>query len=233
VIVSGPVRDAIGVNSGMGVLGPGWRANLTIGRALRLVVTLTGGGAPGRLDRSTLGHPGKLGFCIAEDEARSPWEPLHVERGFARETSVVTVAGCDAPLSISDHRATTPEDLAYVLGWAGAATWSPNWWPLGGASVYVICPEHQAMFRAAGWSKQRMREEMFDAVRKPARELRRGETTPEVNAADPDTLVTKWDRPEDIVLLAAGGEAGRYSAVLGPCLGMNTQMVSREVTWNT
>jgi peroxiredoxin len=233
VIVGGPIADAIGVHSGIGVLGPGFRANLTIGRALRLVVTLTGGGAPGRLDRSTLGHPGKLGFCIAEDEASSPWEPLHVERGFARAASVVTVVGCDSPLSISDHRARTPEELADILGWAGAATWSPNWWPLGGTSVYIICPEHQAMFRAAGWSKQRLREAMFDAVRKPARELRRGETTPQVHAADPDTLITKWDGPEDIVLLAAGGEAGRYSAVLGPCLGMNTQMVSREVAWST
>jgi peroxiredoxin len=233
VIVGGPVRDAIGVHSGMGVLGPGFRANLTIGRALRLVVTLTGGGAPGRLDRSTLGNPAKLGFCVAEDEAASPWEPLHVERGFAREDSVVTVVGCDAPLSISDHRATSAEELAEILGWAGAATWSPNWWPLGGTSVYVICPEHQAMFRDAGWSKQRLREAMFEAVRKPARELRRGETTPQVHAADPDEPITKWDSPDDIVLLAAGGEAGRYSAVLGPCLGMNTQMVSREVAWST
>ena len=233
VIVNGPIRDAIGVHSGMGVLGPGWRANLTIGRALRLVVTLTGGGAPGRLDRSTLGHPGKLGFCIAEDEAGSPWEPLHVERGFSAGDSVVTVVGCDAPLSISDHRATTPEDLAHVLGWAGAATWSPNWWPLGGTSVYVICPEHQAMFAAAGWDKRRLREAMFEAVRRPARELRRGETTPQVHAADPEALITKWDAPEDIVLIAAGGEAGRYSAVLGPCLGMSSEMVSREVAWST
>jgi peroxiredoxin len=233
VIVGGPIRDAIGVHSGMGVLGPGFRANLTIGRALRLVVTLTGDGAPGRLDRSTLGNPAKLGFCIAEDEAGSPWEPLHVERGFAPEDSVVTVVGCDAPLSISDHRATTPEELAEILGWAGAATWSPNWWPLGGTSVYVICPEHQAMFGGAGWSKQRLREAMFDIVRKPARELRRGETTPQVHAADPDAPITKWDSPDDIVLLAAGGEAGRYSAVLGPCLGMNSQMVSREVAWST
>jgi peroxiredoxin len=233
VVVSGPVGRAIGVHSGMGVLGPGFRANLTIGRALRLVVELTGGGMPGRLDRSTLGHPGKLGFCIAEDEAGSPWEPLHVERGFAAEDSVVTVVACDAPLSISDHRATTPEDLAYVLGWAGAATWSPNWWPLGGTSVYIVCPEHQAMFAAAGWSKRRLREAMFEAVRRPARDLRRGETTPFVHAADPDALVTKWNGPDDIVLIAAGGEAGRYSAVLGPCLGMNSQMVSREVAWST
>ena len=80
-VVNGPVRLAAGLNSGMGALGPGPRGNLTIGRALRLLVALTGEGMPGRLDRSTLGQPGKLGVCLAEDEARSPWPPLHVERG--------------------------------------------------------------------------------------------------------------------------------------------------------
>lgn len=231
VVVNGAARDRLGLHSGMGALGPGWRPNMTIGRALRLVVTLTGQGAPGRLDRSTLGHPGKLGWCLAEDEEASPWEPLHVERGFRVEDSVVTLVACDAPLSISDHRSRTPEDLAWVLGWAAASTWSTNWWPLGTQSLYVICPEHAAMFRDAGWSKQRLREAMFDAVRRPARELTRGETTPVVHASDPDDVIPKWTSPEEIVLLVAGGEAGRYSALLGPCLGMGSQLVSREVSW--
>ncbi len=130
---------------------PGIRANLTIGRALRLLVTLTGGGMPGRLDRATLGQMGKIGFCVAEDEEVSPWEPLHVERGFQPGQSVVTVIGSDAPLSISDHRSRTPEDLGWVLAWAAASSWSTNWWPLAEPSVFVICPEHAEMFRAAGW----------------------------------------------------------------------------------
>jgi len=229
VVVNGPVREAIGLNSGMGALGPGFRANLTIGRALRLLVTLTGGAMPGTLDRSTLGQMGKVGFCIAEDEEVSPWEPLHVERGFAAGQSVVTVIGSDAPQSISDHRSRTPEDLAYVLAWAAASTWSTNWWPLAEPSVFVICPEHAEMFRGAGWTKQRLREFMFEAVHKPAGQLRRGETTPFVHAADPATQVPKWASPDAIVLLVAGGEAGRYSAVLGPCTGMGSQIVSREV----
>jgi hypothetical protein len=229
VVVNGPVREAIGLNSGMGALGPGFRANLTIGRALRLLVTLTGGAMPGSLDRSTLGHMGKLGFCVAEDEEVSPWEPLHVERGFAPGQSVVTLIGSDAPLSISDHRSRTPEDLAYVLAWAAASTWSTNWWPLAEPSVFVICPEHAAMFRDAGWTKQRLREFMFGAVHKPAAQLRLGETTPFVHAADPAAQVPKWASPDGIVLLVAGGEAGRYSAVLGPCTGMGAQIVSREV----
>jgi len=188
VIVNGPVRETIGLNSGMGALGPGFRANLTIGRALRLLVTLTGGAVPGGMDRATQGHMGKIGFCVAEDEETSPWEPLHVERGFQAGQSVVTVIGSDAPLSISDHRSRTPEDLAWVLAWAAASAWSTNWWPLDEPSVFVICPEHAEMFRAAGWTKQRLRHFMFEAVRKPAAELRRGETTPVVHAADPGAL---------------------------------------------
>jgi peroxiredoxin len=233
VIVNGPARETIGVNSGIGALGPGWRANLTIGRALRLLVSLTGGGYPGTLDRSTLGQPGKLALCFAEDEETSPWEPLHVERGFDPRSSVVTLLGADAPLSISDHRSTSAEELARVLGSAAAATWSPNWWPLGGISLFVICPEHAQMFRAAGWSKSRLREVLFESVQRPAAELRWGETTDRVLAAADEESIGKWTSPEDIVLVVAGGEAGRYSAVFGPCLGMDSEIVSKEVRWST
>jgi AhpC/TSA family len=229
IVVNGPVRHELGMNSGMGALGPGNRANLTIGRALRLMIELTGGGMPGALDRSTLGHMGKLGFCIAENEEVSPWTPLHVERGYAPEQSVVTLIGSDAPLSISDHRSRTPEDLGYILAWAAASTWSTNWWPLSEPSVFIICPEHADMFRAHGWSKQQLREYMFEAVRKPAKSLRRGETTPYVHASDPDAEVHKWTSAAEIILLVAGGEAGRYSALLGPCTGMGSQIVSAEV----
>jgi peroxiredoxin len=233
LILNGPARDTLGLNASIGALGPGNRANLTIGRAVRLMVSLTGGGFPGRMDRATLGHPGKIGFCLAEDETVSPWEPLHVERGFAAERSVVTLIACDAPVSISDHRSRTPTELASVLGWAAAATWSPNWWPLGGVSLFVICPEHAALFREAGWSKQLLREQIFEAVRRPAHELRWGETTPQVHAAPDLQPMTKWDSPDDIVLVVAGGEAGRYSAVFGPCLGLQAEIVSKEVAWST
>lgn len=233
VVVNGPVRDAIGLNGSVGALGPGWRANATIGRALRLVVSLTGGGFPGRLDRSTLGQPGKFGLCFAEDEEASPWEPLHVERGFSPHESVVTLFGADAPLSISDHRSVGPEELARVLGEAAAATWSPTWWPLGGSSLFVICPEHARSFAGWGWSKQRVRQAIFETVRRPAGSLRWGETTPLVSAADDDRVIGKWSSPDEIVLVVAGGEAGRFSAVFGPCLGMDATAISKRVPWNT
>jgi hypothetical protein len=233
LIVNGPARDGVGLNSGIGALGPGTRANMTVGRALRLVLTLTGGARPGGLDRSTLGNPGKVGLCIAENEDVSPWEPLHVERGFAPDTSTVTVLAADAPLSISDHRSKTPEELAAVFAVAASATWSPYWWPMDDDSLFVVCPEHAALFANAGWSKAQVRAAIFAAATRPAGELQHGETTPQVHASERHEPIHKWTSPARIQLIVAGGEAGRFSAVLGPCDGLGTQMITKEVRWNT
>lgn len=233
IVVNGPVRQAIGLNAGMGALGPGWRANLTIGRALRLVVTLTGQGVPGKLDRATLGQPGKLGFCIAEAEESSPWEPLHVERGLAAERSAVTLLAADSPLSVSDHRSRSAGELAATLAAAAAVQWSPFWWPLDATSLFVVCPEHAALFTDAGWTKADLRKAIYESLERPAGELRHGETTPEVHDAPDGELVRKWPSPDRILIVVAGGEAGRFSAVLGPSLGMDAAAVTREVEWTT
>jgi hypothetical protein len=233
VIVNGPVRDALELSSGMGALGPGRRANLTIGRAVRLVVQLTGRGEPGALDRATLGQPGKLSFCFAENEEASPWEPLSVERGFPAGASTVTLVAGDAPLSVSDHRSKTPRELAATIGWAAAVTWSPFWWPLDATSLFVLGQEHVRLFAEAGWSKANVRDAIFEEVRRPARELRHGETTALVQSADPETMIAKWDDPGRIMIVVAGGDAGRFSAVCGPSLGMGAEVITREVRWST
>jgi hypothetical protein len=233
MVVNGPVRERLGLNAGMGALGPGARANMTIGRALRLVLTLTGDARAGRLDRSTLGNPAKLGLCIAEDEERSPWGPLHVDRGLEPGSSAVTVIAADAPLSISDHRSKTADELAWVLAQAATVSWSPCWWPMGDDSLFVVGPEHAAMFAAAGWSKERLRDALYAAAVRPAGELKRGETTPAVWDSPDDRPIHKWADSSRILIVVAGGEAGRYSAVLGPCDGMQTRPVTREVRWST
>ena len=232
-VVNGPVRHTAGLNAGMGALGPGTRANVTIGRALRLLVSLTGEGMPGRLDRSTLGNPGKVGMCVAEHEERSPWPPLHAERGLPAGASAVTMFAGDAPLSISEHRSGTPEELAAALGWAAASIWAPNWWPIGAATLFVICPEHADTLAAGGWSKDDVRRAMFEAVHRPAGELRHGEFTARVAAAADAEPIPKLDSPDDIVLIVAGGEAGRFSAVFGPCVGMDWTPITREVRCDT
>ena len=178
-------------------------------------------------------NPAKLGLCIAENEELSPWEPLHVERGFSSDASTVTLLAADAPLSISDHRSKTPGELAHVLAQAAAATWSPFWWPMDDDSLFVLCPEHAALFAASGWSKQQVREAIYEAATRPAAELRRGETTPLVRESPDDALIHKWTGPERIMLLVAGGEAGRFSAVLGPCDGMGTHPITKEIRWTT
>src|SRR2546426_6657089 len=111
LVVNGPIRHEIGLNSGANVFGPGWRANATIGRAIRLITLNCLGALPGVLDKSTQGHPGKYTYCIAEHEDASPWEPLHVERGFARASSVVTVFAAEGPHNVLTHYGETADAI--------------------------------------------------------------------------------------------------------------------------
>jgi hypothetical protein len=158
---------------------------------------------------------------------------LHAERGYDADASTVTAIAADAPLSVSDHRSRTPEDLAATLGWAAASTWSPFWWPMDDTSLFVVCPEHAALFRDARWTKARVREFIFGEVVRAAGELKRGEATPQVWASADDEPIYKWTSPEKIELIVAGGEAGRFSAVLGPCDGMGTMPITKEISWST
>lgn len=232
LIVNGPVAAEIGMNSGSNALGFGTRANATIGRALRLMMCLTGGGTPGGLDQSTLGGPHKFTFCLAENEGASSWVPLHVERGLDPGTSAVTAVCGEAPAGVSDHYSATPEELASTLTLAMERVWSPAWYPVAAETVLIVCPEHARTFADAGWSKDDLRRWIFTRARRTVADLRdtgSGELTPEVEAADVATTeVPKFTAPEEIVLVVAGGEAGRFSAVVGPWVGY--ERGSRSVT---
>src|SRR5690606_2538986 len=107
VMVNGPLVNDLRINYGYNVLGQGWRANATIGRALRLAMINMGGGRPGVGDMATHGHRGKYSYCMAENEAMSPWDPFHVRRGFGRSTSTVTLFGVEAPHEVNDHTSVT------------------------------------------------------------------------------------------------------------------------------
>src|SRR5919201_1321911 len=111
LIINGPVRKALDVNCGAGVFGPGWRANATIGRAVRLVCVNVGGAVPGVVSMSTLAHPGRYTYCIGENEEASTRESLAVEHGFAADESTVAVLAADAPLGVYDQRSRRAEDL--------------------------------------------------------------------------------------------------------------------------
>ena len=111
LIVNGPIAREIEMNGDCNAFGSGNRANATIGRALRLVLLNVGGGWPGELDKSTLGHPGKYTYCVAENEAASPWAPYHVEKGFSAEDSTVFVLAAEPPHSVTNHVANDPEGI--------------------------------------------------------------------------------------------------------------------------
>src|SRR3990172_11493377 len=130
IVVNGPVRARIGLNSSFGVFGPGYRANPTIRPALRLCMINVGGARPGEASMSTFGRRGLYTCCIAEHEEASPWPPCHAGRGLDPVTSAVTLFAGEAPHGISDHASRTARALAGSLGWSMACLWNAKHFPL-------------------------------------------------------------------------------------------------------
>ena len=226
-IINGPIRRQIGVNCGHNALGHGFRANATIGRAVRLIILNIGGAKPQEICKATLGHPAQYTFCVGEDEEESPWEPLHVERGFRPEQSTVTLFGGHSPFQISDHASRSAEQLALSLGWTMASVWNHKNFPVFSDTALILGPEHAKTFAQDGWSKNDIRQFLFEKIRRPFRELKPGVNGGEgagvsmlkgVNAQQEppsdETLYAKFPNPESILILVAGGTAGRFSAAV-------------------
>lgn len=237
LIVNGPVVDEIGLNAAGNALGQGWRANATIGRAIRLILMNLGGGYPQETDLSTLGQPAKYSYCFAENVAASPWEPLHIERGYAPDQSAVTVFPADAPTAIGDFVSATPENFlrtaADTLCVLGNITLF-----YGGETILVIGPEHAAIFAEAGWSKADVRHHLQAIARKPLATIRRTghERTvpphyypPDLDWDDPDATLPLIRAPGDLTIVVAGGAAGRFSAGIAGWGYQNVRSVTRAI----
>jgi hypothetical protein len=232
VIVNGPLARAIGMNAGMNVLGQGHRANATIGRALQLVVRNVGGGRPGEVDRATLGQPGKVGFCFAEREEDSPWESLAVERGVPAGASAVTLFAGGGVHGVADQLSRTPESLARSFALVLRTVFHPKLALIADA-LLVVSPEHARVFRDAGWTKARLREELEPLLQLPGAENVRGaggiaEGLPERWAAA--GALPKF-RPGGLLIVHAGGSAGLFSAVIGGWASgaLGSEPVTREI----
>jgi hypothetical protein len=215
VIVNGPITKRIGMNSGVNVLGQGNRANSSIGRALQLIVRNVGGGKPDGVDRATLGNPGKLSFCFAEDEDGSPWEPLSVERGIPKGTSAVTLFPGEGPRGIVDQLSRTPESLARSLAAALRSVAHPKL-AIGFDAMLIVSPEHASRFRDAGWSKQKLREELMVLLTVPGDQLVRGADGIEegLPAGFEGSQIPKF-APDGLLIVHAGGKAGLFSSIVG------------------
>lgn len=237
VVVNGPIRHRIGMNMGIGVLGQGNRANAAIGRALRLVLRNVGGARPGGTERSTFGSPSKYSLSFAEWEERGPWEPLHVERGFQPEESVVTVFGLTSgPQIIADQTSRTARALGGSLGLGLEGISHPRSHGMGNI-LLVVSPEHADTLARDGWNKRDLRQRIQEITTRPVRDLLsdeesgvgislaqfgpNGPTEEQLNERIP-----KFQSPQNIHIVVAGGEAGKYSAMFG---GWPSTPVSRKI----
>ena len=240
VIVNGPIRDALDINSGAGVFGPGWRANATIGRAVRLCWVNIGGARPGVISMSTFGGPGRYTYCIGENEEASPWEPLHVEHGFDRRDSTVAVLAAEAPQIVADTRSRNAPDLLATIARSVEVVAHHKATGLGDTAI-VFSPEHVATLAADGWSKARVRQVLWERLHKPVRELLPGRDggeglSDEALAGFPEgplseALVPKFQAPESLKLLVAGGPAGRFTAIVPgwPFRNAPSRLVFRKI----
>ncbi len=167
-VVNGPVRKQLDINCQEGALGPGWRANATIGRAVRFVLLNIGGALPGPVDKATQGTPAKYTYCFGENEEESPWEPFHVERGYKPTDSTVTVLGLEGPHDINGQDAQTAEHMMYIVANCINSFGSTNFRFTSGADL-VICfgPTHADIIARDGWSKEDMRNYLFEHARVP------------------------------------------------------------------
>ena len=235
LVVNGPVRKAIGLNAGANVFGSGCRANATIGRAIRLVLLNVGGGWPGDLDKSTLGHPGKYTFCIAENEEASPWAPYHVEHGYRAEDSTVFCIAAEGPHSVTNHVANDPEGILDSIA-SAMSTIAHNNSVSSGSCAVVIGPEHAATIATKQWTRQDVRRYLWSATTNTFDDIsfrgRYGKiynrNLPRWYKREPGARIPIVPSPDDIHLFVAGGEAGRFSAFL-PGWGHMTSPVLRAV----
>jgi len=214
VVVNGPIRGRLDINCAGSVFGAGWRANATIGRAVRLVWVNIGGARPGLISMSTFGQPGRYTYCIGEHEEASPWEPLHVEHGFAAGDSTVAALAAEAPQVVANTTGRTARDILDTVARAGVVIASPDLAPLND-TLLVIGPEHARTIAGDGWTKADIRQFVWERAQVSADGVR----------------APKFREPSVLHIVVAGGTAGRFSAWIPgwPFRGSPSTLVLRKI----
>jgi hypothetical protein len=224
VVVNGPVARAIGLHAGSGLMGPGFRANATIGRAIRLILMNVGGAWPGRHDMATQGGPAKFSFAVAEREDVSPWEPMHVALGFRPDQSVVTVYGGEAPHNVNDHVSTTAAGILNNVSDVAATLGSNVGWYFSQSQLLVVLgPEHAATIAGDGFTRADVQRFIFEHARLPLGRLKLGGMWGMrdwplwmLKVTDDSVMLPQVPSPEDIFVMVGGG-SGKHSAVVPNC----------------
>lgn len=234
VIVNGPVAKELAMNSGHNAFGPGTQSNATIGRAIRLALVNIGGAIPELGDMSTFGAPSKYSYFVAENEAGNPWEPLHVERGFAPEASAVTVIGAECLHNVNDHESLSAEGILTTIAGTMISTGSNDIY-YDAQPLVVMGPEHAKTIAGGGYSKAAAKRFLQEHAQLPLGRFskenieRRFRVTfkEKYGNAGLDAPVPMVQRAEDIIIAVIGG-AGKHSAIV-PTFGA-TKAVTRALT---
>jgi hypothetical protein len=221
IVVNGPVRGELKFHSKQNVFSNVARSNSTLGRALQLILLNIGGARPDGIDMSALGNPGKFSYCIAENEEENPWEPLHVDNGLTRDQSAVTLFAGEAPHGVSEHNARTARGVLKAITYSLCTVWSYRAC-LGFEAVVVLGPEHVKTIHRDGFSKNDVRQFLFENTGIPVRCY---DDEPGEGVAmrgmykeiliDGERCYQKFRVPESIKIVVAGGTAGKFSAVVG------------------
>ena len=231
IVVNGPIAGQLDINGSFGALGPGWRANASIGRALRLVLNNLGGGWPGAVSFAGLGHAGRYTMCIAENEAQSPWEPLHVQQGLSRETSAVTLLRAETAINVTGGLA----EIASVMG-SAASAFQILW---NGIATVLISPATAAALSRSNMTKADAATWLWQHGRWPAEQWRaswlyRTVESPErwapwVQASAAEGAVAPTAGPDDITIVVAGGDIPIAQHVYCPSWGFPPARITRRI----
>ena len=234
LIVNGPIARKLQVNCSFGCLGPGWQANAAIGRAVRLVMNNIGGGWPSVVSFAGLGQPARYTLCFAENEAQSPWAPLHVEAGHDAATSTVTVLRAESVVNVTGGL----QELASVIGSAASAFSLLH----GGKAVAVVAPATAARLAADGLDKAAVRRWLWERGRIPTADWERlwlysnvakdGRWPEWVLAASESGAIPAVETPDDIVVVVAGGDVPIAQQAYLPTWGFPACCITRPIEDN-
>src|SRR3954466_2415697 len=232
IVVNGPIRTALGMNTTHNALANASRANATIGRSIRLFLLNVLGGVPGQLDRSTLGHPGKFTFCVAEDEEGcagvNGWAPLSVDRGIAAGTSAITVMAVESPHQVMNEWTHDPKEICDTYAAAIRSNmltysiWEGNY-------ALVIAKQHRDIFAAANWTKAHIREYVYEVAR-----VKRGEWRTVGKAAvaghkNEDRASRALRTPDALLVISGGGPAGGFAVIVPPWYGKKSLAITQSI----
>jgi len=243
VLVSGPIADEIGMNHGVCALGPGSisAVNVSIGRALRLIMMNVGLSYPGITDMDTIGTPSKFSFCVAENEEKTPWDPWRVQQGFGRQESTVTVNVPYGMTEFFDFQNSDPELLietwatltTQACGTPAAGAWlikvnAPleQGYPFHGkfSNMLLMAPDHASVFGNAGWTPADIANAIHRQTTISFRKLMLNQSYDAFRASHPEllwlldapeTLVSVNPSPDSFEFFVVGASAGRSQFCFG------------------